>query len=84
MKWNEMTTVQRVIYVVGLISGFSYLVLSALDLFGLLPISKGILFPLFSVFWLNLGMIQKVKKNAIWYYILAAVYVVIALLYIFA
>jgi len=48
-----------------------------------LPISKGVLFPLFSVFWLNLGMIQKVKKIAIWYYIIAAGYVVLALLYIF-
>ena len=83
MKWNEMTMVQRVIYVIGLISGFSYLFLSALDLFDLLPISKGVLFPLFSVFWLNLGMIQKVKKIAILYYIIAAGYFVLSLLYIF-
>ena len=83
MKWNEMTMVQRVICVIGLISCFSYLFLSALDLFDLLPISKSVLFPLFSVFWLNLGMIQKVKKIAIWYYIIAAGYVVLSLLYIF-
>ncbi|MBE6981093.1 MAG: hypothetical protein E7437_02075 [Ruminococcaceae bacterium] len=83
MKWNEMTMIQRGVCIIGVISGFSYLFLSALDLFDLLPISKGVLFPLFSVFWLNLGMIQKVKKHAIWYYIIAAGYVVLALPYLF-
>ena len=84
MKWNEMTMVQRVIYVIGLISGFSYLFLSALDLFDVLPISKGVLFPLFSVFWLHLGVIRKDKISAICYYIIAAGYVVLSLLYIFS
>lgn len=83
MKWNEMTTVQKIIYVIGLICGISYLVLSFFDLFDLLPIPKGALCLIVSVFWLNLGIIQRVKKHAIWCYILAAGYVVFALLYIF-
>ncbi len=83
MKWNEMTTVQKILYVIGLICGLSYFVLSFLDLFDLLPIPKGALYLLFSVFWLNLGIIQKVKKHAILGYILAAAYAVLALCYFF-
>ena len=83
MKWSEMTLVQKIICVIGWICAFMYFILMAIDLFGLLPIHKGIAFPLSAVYWVNMGILLRNNKLAKWCYILAAAKILLALLYIF-
>ena len=83
MKWDDMTTVQKIIYVIGWIGGLSYFILTTCEIFDLFSIPKAITFPLFSAFWVCMGMTQSDKKLAKWYYVLAAGYVLLTLLYIF-
>ncbi len=83
MKWNEMTTIKKIISVIGWICGFVFFILSLIDLFDLLQISEAIKLPLFSAFWVSMGINQSNEKLAKWYYIVAAGYALLALLYIF-
>ena len=84
MKWNEMTIVQKIMSVVGWICGIAFIILTAIDLFASLPIPKAATFPLYSVFWFSMGITQSSKKQAGWYYGLAAGFVFLALLYTFS
>lgn len=90
MKWNEMTTIRKVVCVVGWICGISYLILSFFDLIILsffdltnLPtIPKAALCPLFGIYWLCMGINLKSRKLAIMYYILAAAWFLLSLLHL--
>ena len=84
MKRNEMTTVQKIMSTVGWICGIVFIILTGIDLFAPLPIPKAATFPLYSVFWVGMGITQSSKKVARWYYGLAAGFVFLALLYIFS
>ena len=81
MKWNEMTTVRKVVCVVGWVCGISYFVLSFFDLIDLPAIPKVALYPLFGICWLCMGINLKSKKLAIMYYILAAAWFLLSLLH---
>ena len=84
MKWNEMTTVRKVVCVVGWICGISYFVLTFFDLTNLPTIPKAALYPLFGIFWLCQGINLESRKKAIMYYIFAATWFLLSLLYIFS
>ena len=62
MKWNEMTTFQKTICVIGWICGISYLILSFPNLRNSLEIPHAALFPLFSFFGL-VRVLHKVTRN---------------------
>ena len=83
MKWNEMTTVKKIIVVLGFICAFVYFVLSVIEFYDLATIPKAISFLLFAAFLVSLSIMQSNKKLAKWYYILTAGYALLALLYIF-
>ena len=87
MKWNEMTIIQKILFAIGWICGIVYIVLSFPALRSYLSIPKAALYPFFGVFWLCLGIVQKDKKFAKWYYVLAVVWFALsvwdALLYFF-
>ena len=83
MKWNEMTTVQKIMSVVGWICGIVFIILTVIDLFAPLPIPKAAIFSLYAVFWVGMGITQSSRKLAKWYYGIAAGFAFLALLYIF-
>ena len=83
MQWNEMTTVRKVVFVVGWICGISYLVLSFFDLTNLPTIPKAALYPLFGIYWLCQGINQKSRKLNIMYYSLVPAWFLLSLLYLF-
>ncbi len=83
MKWNEMSTTQKILTVIGWICGIAYLVLSFPELRSYLSIPKAALYPLFGVFWLCLGIVQKDQKFAKWYYVLATAWFALSLWDIF-
>ncbi len=83
MKWSEMTTGKRVLFVIGLVCGIVYLVLTALSIFDINPVPGAVTAALFACFWLINGILQKNKKIAVCHYILAGLWLVIAILDIF-
>lgn len=82
MKWSEMSTAKKIICVIGDIGGLSYFILTTCDIFDLFETPKAIALPLFSAFWVSLG-IQSNENHARLYYALAVGYALLALLYIF-
>ena len=83
MKWNEMTTARKAVFVVGWICGIAYLVLSIFELTNLPTIPKAAWNPLFGIYWLCQGINLKSRKHKIMYYIIAAAWFLLCLLYLF-
>ena len=83
MKWNEMTTGKKILFVISLIFGTAYLILTFLNIFNVWAIPKAISPALFGVFWICGGFLQKNKKLAICYYILGVVWFLLSLFYVF-
>ena len=81
MKKND-TTFKKTVSVIGLICGIAYFVLSGFNLFDLTEIPKVFLFPLSSTYLASLGFTLKDRKIAKWFYLLAAAYFLLALLYL--
>ena len=89
MQWNEMSTVKKILFVIGLISGAAYFILTGLDILTLLDIfnvwavPKAISPALLGTFWICGGFLQKNKKLAIAYYILGAAWFLFSFFHIF-
>lgn len=83
MKWNEMTTGKKVLFVIALICGLACLVLTLLDNFNIWAAPKAIGPALFGTFWICGGILQKNKILAICYYVLGAAWFFLSLLHIF-
>ena len=83
MKWNKMTTGERILFVISLICGAAYLILTLLDIFNVWAVPKAISPALFGTFWICGGFLQKNKKLAIAYYILGAAWFLLSFLHIF-
>ncbi|MBE6639251.1 MAG: hypothetical protein E7616_07360 [Ruminococcaceae bacterium] len=81
MKWNEMTTVKKLILVTGWIFGLAYIVFKILSLCDIDIVHQGISFAFFGVFWLSNGILQQNKIPAICYYVVAAAFFLLCLLY---
>ena len=72
MKWNEMTTAKKILFVISLIIAAAYFILTLLDIFNVWAVPKAISPALFGTFWICSGFLQKNKKIAVAYYILGA------------
>ena len=83
MQWNEMSTVKKILFVIGLISGAAYFILTLLDIFNVWAVPKAISPALFGTFWICSGFLQKNKKIAIAYYILGAAWFLFSFFHIF-
>ena len=79
MKWDELSTARKIIFIIGYICFFLYLILILFDVFDLLPFSSSACAPLFGISWLALAINQKHKLVAIMYYFIAAVYLLLGL-----
>ena len=78
-----MTTGKKILFVISLICGAAYLILTLLDIFNVWAVPKAISPALFGVFWIFGGFLQKNKKLAICYYILGVVWFLLSLFYVF-
>lgn len=83
MQWNEMSTVKKILFVISLISGVAYFILTLLDIFNVWAVPKAISPALLGTFWICGGFLQKNKKLAIAYYILGAAWFLFSFFHIF-
>lgn len=82
MKWNEKTTLQKILFVLAIVCGVAHIILSILEIFDIHLIRGVASRVLFGIFWLFLGFQYPSKKIAILYYILAALWFLSGILYI--
>ena len=83
MKWNEMTTAKKILFVISLIIAAAYFILTLLDIFNVWAVPKAISPALLGTFWICGGFLQKNKKLAIFNYILGAAWFLISFFHIF-
>ena len=82
INWSEMTAIQKLVYVTGLVCTMGSLVLSILRCCNVLGTSPWVhLFP--SFFCFSMGFVQRSRKDRIFWYIFASVFVLFFLLYLF-
>lgn len=81
MKWDELSIARKIIFIIGCICFFLYLILTLFDLFGLITFSSSAWAPLFGIGWLALAFNQKHKLVAIMYYFIAAAYLLLGLVH---
>lgn len=82
MKWHEMSNFQRILFVAGWICVAAWFLLAILDETGVLKSAIAIRHGLFGVWCLGTGITQKSKKMRILWFVLAAAYVILSMLYI--
>jgi hypothetical protein len=83
MKWNEMTTGKKILFVISLICGAAYFILLLLDIFNIWTGPESIRPAIFGAFWIFCGFLQKNKKLAIFDYVLGVVWLLLSLFYVF-
>ena len=81
MKWDELSTARKIIFIIGCICFFLCFILRLFAAFDLLTISGSAWAPLFGIGWLTLAINQKQKWIAIMYYFFAAAYLLLGLVH---
>ena len=83
LKWNEISTAKKVLFVISLLCMVAYFVLFLLDILEVWVLSEGLAYSFLAFFLLIQGFLQKSKKAAICLYISAAIWVLLTILNIF-
>lgn len=84
MKWSELTTGEKILFVTSLILMVAYMVLTGFSIFGIDLVPKAVPPALFGCSSLCDGIIRKSRKQAIIHYVLAALWFVLCLLCLFS
>jgi len=79
MKWNEMTAIQRILTVIGILCAFAYILLAILDFSRTLAVHRAVLHALMGTFWLCAGTTQRNNKAALWYFLLGVCWFVLCI-----
>lgn len=78
-----MTPTQKVVLSIGYFCGIFYLVTGLLNILEVLNFPKAVLYPVWGIFWLCSGYLQKIRTYSIFFYIFAGVCFPMGVLWLF-